>query len=102
MQPKQKSGFQSSEFYLALINNIVGILVILGYVSPQEADQVGRAVSQVIGGVVVIASTVIYVWGRIKLKQQQSYISTQGAQVTPGTGITGWGDQDASGRTIPY
>lgn len=100
MNTPVKPGYSTTEFWIALINNIVGMLLILGYITPEEADQVAVAVSQVIGGVVVIASVAIYAWSRYSLK---SSIVNSGAQVgslpikTPRSKFV---DDDPSGRLI--
>lgn len=67
--PQIKSGFLSSEFALSVGNSIAGIAVMLGYLPPAQADQFSQAVVSTFGGIIVIVSTVIYVWGRVKLKQ---------------------------------
>lgn len=67
--PEIKPGAKSSEFYFTILNNAVGLSVLLGYLTPQQADDFVRAVVSVIGGLMVIASTVVYIYGRVKLKQ---------------------------------
>lgn len=74
--PKLKTGFLSSEFYLVLGQSIVGIFVMLGYLTPQQADDFLKAVVSVIGGLMVIVSTVVYLYGRIVLKKEQLQNST--------------------------
>ena len=67
---KVKSGFLSSEFYLALANNIVGILVLLGYLQAENADELGKALAAVIAGLMILVSTTIYLYSRIVLKRE--------------------------------
>lgn len=75
-QVKVKSGYLTSEFALTLANFIGGGAVMLGYLTPQQADDFGKAVVSVLGGVMVILSTVVYIVGRIKLKQPSTVTST--------------------------
>lgn len=72
----QKSGFKTSEFYVTVVSAISGLLIMLGYLSPQQADAFVQAVVAVIGGVMVVASTIVYIVGRIKVKQQVVKTST--------------------------
>ena len=48
----------------------------LGYLEPQKADLFVESVLSVMGGMLVIISTVVYVYGRIKLKQNSTLTST--------------------------
>lgn len=74
--PKPKSGFLSSEFYITLGNTVAGIAVMLGYLTPQQADDFVKAIVSVLGGLMVIISTVVYIAGRIKLKEKPTISST--------------------------
>lgn len=67
--PTPKTGFLSSEFYLTLAQSITGIFVILGYLTPKQADDFIKAVVSVIGGLMIIVPTVVYLVGRVALKK---------------------------------
>lgn len=96
-----KPGYKTTEFYVAIIANVVGILVILGYLTPQQADDFVKAVSSVIAGVVIIASTGIYIWGRVKLKQKSAQLSTMQSTVPGIADDEIFASADESGKYVP-
>lgn len=71
-----RPGIKTSEFYLTIVSSVVGMLVTLGYVTPQEADQLVQAIVTVIGGVLTVVTMGLYIYGRFKLKQQQTKVGT--------------------------
>lgn len=70
MQPQVKSGLLSTEFYVTIANMAGGLAVTLGYLTPIQADEFQRAIVSVIGGVMVIGSTLLYIYNRISLKKE--------------------------------
>ena len=66
-----KTGVLTSEFWLALATTVTGVLVTLGYLSPEQSDEFVRAVVAVMGGLVTITSTIAYLYGRVALKREQ-------------------------------
>lgn len=72
-----KSGFKSSEFYLTLAQSITGIFVMMGYLSPEQADSFVQSLVSVIGGLMVIVPTVVYLFGRIALKKEMAINGSQ-------------------------
>ncbi len=64
-----KPGVKTTEFYLTIASSIVGLLVTLGYLSPQQGDELVKAIVAIIGGVLTISSVLLYLYGRFKLKQ---------------------------------
>ena len=66
-----KSGFLSSEFYLAIGTSITGVLVAIGVLTPTEADEFVKALMSVIGGVLTLTTMIVYINGRIALKREQ-------------------------------
>lgn len=96
-----QSGFKSSEFYITLINNAVGIAVVLGYLTPAQADDFVKAVVSIIGSVVIIISTVAYIWSRLNLKAA-AVKSSSVAPVLPVTKqLQNFGVDDARGKMVP-
>lgn len=73
-----KPGILTSEFYLTIANSVAGFAVMLGYLSPQQADEFIQAVVAVLGGLMIIISTIVYVYGRYKLKSSGKDLGTQG------------------------
>lgn len=71
-----KSGFKSSEFFVTAVNSIAGGAIMLGYLTPQQADEFVKAVVATVGGILVVVSTVVYIVGRIRLKQTAAEAST--------------------------
>lgn len=68
--PQLKTGLLSTEFYLTVATSITGVLVLLGYLTPELADQFVEAIVSVIGGLLTIVSTITYIHGRITLKRE--------------------------------
>ncbi len=68
-QLQPKTGFKTSEFAITAATTISGFAVLLGYLPVDKADAFTQAVVSVVGGLIVIISTVTYVLGRIKVKQ---------------------------------
>lgn len=96
-----KPGYKTSEFWIMVVNQVVGILVMLGYISPSEADELGNAIVSVIGGMLVIISFALYLWGRVQVK------SSAGQSISDNVGVPSAGEtmrlieQDPSGRSVP-
>ncbi len=66
-----KPGVKSSEFYVTMASSLVGLGVMLGYIPENQADAFVDAVVAVIGGLMVIVPTVVYIASRLRLKQTQ-------------------------------
>ena len=96
-----KSGFKSSEFYIALINNLVGIAVVLGYLTPVQADDFNKAVVSIIGSAMIIFSTVVYIWSRLNLKSAAIKNSTPSTALPVTEQLQNFGVDDARGKMVP-
>ncbi len=91
-----KAGFLTSEFWLTIGSAVTGILVMLGYLTPQQADDFTSAVVAVVGGLVTISTTVVYIVGRVQLKREQGVSGSQTPQV-----LEGIPDQPQTGAFVP-
>lgn len=65
-----KPGVKSSEFYVTLVNGVVGLLIMTGVVTTDQGDTLGQAIVAVIGGLMIIIPTSIYIWSRLVLKKE--------------------------------
>lgn len=71
-----KTGWKTSEFWLALISQVVGILVLFQLINGEDAEPLiealGNLVIAIFGLVAVLPQivTAVYVWGRATLKRQ--------------------------------
>ena len=63
-----KPGIRSTEFYATLATNVVGLLVLFGYVAPEAGDPLIAAIGQVVGGLMVVLGNVGYAISRGKAK----------------------------------
>ena len=66
--PDPKPGWQSTEFWLTLGAQVVGMLLTLGIVNVEAADQLQAGLDQMIGGVVQLVSLAFYTSSRSKVK----------------------------------
>ena len=64
------TGYKTSEFPVAVIPAVVGMLVAFGVVEPEKADVVVDMGTRVIGGVMALVLLYTYVRGRVDLKKQ--------------------------------
>lgn len=74
-----KNGFKTSEFWVALIVKILGILVLTGVLTPEQSevlaeqsDVIAGAIDQIIGGVMISASTFGYSLSRGNAKRREN------------------------------
>lgn len=84
-QNKLKTGLLTTEFWITLATSATGIAVVLGYLTPVEADELIKAIAQVIGGLLTIISTVGYIYGRVALKRQELQNSSQNSTLPAST-----------------
>ncbi len=92
---KLKSGFLTSEFWMALASGVTGVLVMLGYLNPEQADAFVEAIVAVVGGLITVAATVTYIIGRVQLKRQ---LEVSGSQ--PSLLLEGLPDQPQTGAVV--
>jgi hypothetical protein len=63
-----KSGWKTSEFWTAILSSLVGIMVVLGWITPEMQSGLSEAIAQAVGGLISIVSTVAYIFSRAKVK----------------------------------
>lgn len=71
-----KSGFKTTEFIMAAVVSILGLLVAAGVLSPAESTEIQNASAQVIQAVAdlvavlaPVLSVIVYTWSRTRVKQ---------------------------------
>jgi len=65
---KMKSGWRTTEFWTSVGTSIVGILVVLGWITPDFQQDMPGLIEKLTGGVISIVSVVSYIWSRTKVK----------------------------------
>ena len=60
-----KSGWKTTEFWMALGANLLMVLFATGTIGPGEADQLSDLLGPFVGGVLPV---VLYIWSRGKVK----------------------------------
>lgn len=70
-----KSGVLTSEFWVSLIPQALGLLIILGVILPADKSTLENALTAVVGAVGTLAGSVLVIWkyiqSRTTLKQEQ-------------------------------
>ena len=67
-----KPGYQSTEFYVTLISQAIGILSLTGAVIPNQVGELTKAVITIIGAIISIVPAVVYIFNRTWLKSKVS------------------------------
>jgi len=82
-----KSGFKTSEFWMTLLTQIVGFLVLSGKLSPENGavvtsvlDVMVKGIVDIIAGGYMIYTAVEYIKGRMKLKR--TVVEKQASSIT--------------------
>lgn len=91
---KNKSGFLTSEFWITVTTFIVNIFVMLGVLTPVEADDFIKAVATAFAAISTIIITVFYLYTRMKIKTAPPVVGTI---VTPLPDATSGETLDPSG-----
>lgn len=66
-----KPGNKTSEFRLAVVSQVAGLLVIGGVITQTEMDTLSAGLTAIVGGIVMIYPTVRYIAGRNALKLKE-------------------------------
>ena len=61
--------WQTTEFWVTFITNIVGMVTLLGYVTPENAETITAALIQIAGAVLMLATSFGFIKGRTALRQ---------------------------------
>lgn len=69
MQPIIKPGYKTSEFYLSLTTSIVGLFITLGYLTPQQGDDLVKGITTITGGIAMIVPVIFYIYTRYVIKR---------------------------------
>lgn len=65
-----KTGYRTSEFGLTAVLNLLGVLLTsFGIIDPTDIDMVIRELSVIVGAIMTIVSSAVYVWSRVKVKE---------------------------------
>ncbi len=59
-----KTGWKTTEFWSAVVSQIVGLLIVLGILTPDIADVFKDATAQIVGGIIMAVSGVGYAISR--------------------------------------
>ncbi len=71
MEQKQvKDGYKTSEFYVTLLIQVIGLLTMAGVIEPTQADSLGKAITTIAGATVAIVSALSYINQRKWLKSK--------------------------------
>ncbi len=67
-----KSGVKTSEFWVALGVSVVGVLLALGVLTPDQAEVVEGELTQIVNAVfnalLIAGPAAVYIWSRAKVK----------------------------------
>ncbi len=65
-----KPGYQSTEFYVTLVSQAIGILALTGVVIPNQAGELTKSIATIIGAIISIVPAVVYIYNRTWLKSK--------------------------------
>jgi hypothetical protein len=61
---KMKPGYKTSEFWIALSTQLIGISMITGIITPEQGQVFTEAVTQIVGGVMTAIAGGAYAYSR--------------------------------------
>ncbi|HZE86983.1 MAG TPA: hypothetical protein VE090_02130 [Methylomirabilota bacterium] len=62
-----KSGYRTTEFWITLATQVIGIFTIAGVIGQDQSTQLAKAISDII---IILAPAVIYIYNRTWLKSK--------------------------------
>lgn len=68
--PEKKPTWKSTEFWFNMAGNVLGILVLLGIFSPEQASDMSLAISEIAGGIIVAVTNGTYAVSRGLAKKE--------------------------------
>lgn len=74
-----KPWYMTSESWVLIISQILGILSMTGVLTPDQSDTISKNIPIIAGALVSIASAFGYTWNRTQVKQMRTTILTQAA-----------------------
>jgi len=80
-----KSGYKTTEFWVALASAIFGILTTTGVFTPQQASDLTAAVGKFSGAIITAVSTAAYAVSRAKTKSAPPATPPAETTTTPNT-----------------
>lgn len=63
-----KPGYKTTEFWIALGGNVIGLLALSGVFAPGDVEAINANFAQIVGGVVAMITNATYIWSRTKVK----------------------------------
>ena len=73
-----KKSVKSSEFWIALVTNLVGIAVIMGSFTDEQGAEITKSAQAIIGGVIAIATSLGYIKARVEIKKARANAAANG------------------------
>jgi hypothetical protein len=64
-----KSGWKTTEFWLALGVNVIAVAALFGLFEQADVEQVQGAYKEIVAGVAAVIGNAVYVWSRTRVKQ---------------------------------
>ena len=64
-----KKSWQTSEFWVTLITNVVGVAVLCGAINAETGQELGNALKSIAGAIISIATTLGYIKSRTEVKK---------------------------------
>jgi len=66
-----KTGWKTTEFWVAIGSTVAGMLVVLGVITPDLQGDITGNLEKLSGGVISVISVVSYIWSRTKIKRKE-------------------------------
>lgn len=70
MNDPLKPGVKTSEFWVMIVTQVLGLLVLSGHLSASTAADLTQPITNIIGGVLMIVTAVAYIYSRTKIKSE--------------------------------